>query len=340
MAKTAPQSSSKQSSPKAVLDADAPQKILLIEDNEFTFRERFEQKYLQKFSVEQNRAVEKFDGRVFVEKDIKKFEEATLSLSLFSEQKIISFTYIDKLSAALLQRIIDVILKSESGTSFLLVGSPLQERSVARKKIAEKGVILTFAKVSAAEFRRFIVREFASYGVTDVPEQVVEALQRSSLESVDTAAKQIYLVSMYCELPKVTMSDLKTVLKISTTADTFKFIDNIFYGNKNKATLDLNNLLESGSNIFGLISLAAKTNSQISALHAANNSSASVSLNNLVKQELAISPWIANKLSQMTRSVSEDDNFAIGKALLKADIRLKSKSVLQSDILQGIVDWS
>jgi DNA polymerase III delta subunit len=336
-----PKSATKTSTSTAalsILDSKNPPHILLVESFEFCLAERFLKKFISKFFSDKADSIIKFDGRNFADTSLKEFAQASSSLSLFSDEKLIVISHIDQVSASMLAKLILYIENSSNQNSFFIWGKALQERSIFRKKIDSIGKIITFNQLTNIELKRFIVKEFDNYGIKNITEEVVELLIRISDESLSKVINSVNLVAMYSDNNKVTVEDVKNVLIPTTTIDIFQYVESMISGQSNKCTVNSNKIIADSSSIFGILSITSKNIFNLSAYYSCLKDGSVRRDPSYLKNVFGLSPWLINKLTTLSKATNEMKISNLARSTLKADLSVKGKSVSHQDIIQGVID--
>ena len=321
--------------PTALLAGEKPAGILYVADHGYLRRDRFTRRYLQTFVDKNKLQREDFDGRFFSEKDLEVFYGSIRTLSLFAEQKIVFFRYVDDLSANILASIAKEFEKLSTSVHLVFSGTPLPDRSVFKKQIEKFGTYLLFDELKGPELKRWIQKECAHCGITQIDEAGIELLidisQNATTQSaLDTAAAMIERLSLFVDAGKVTARDIQTLFKKHTETSEFLLVDAVLAGDHRKSMTLGSRSLQAGLHPYGFVPLLGKSVSNLMAMMMAVEEKFGV---DRLKTALGMNPWVANKLATTAKKIKPTQAMDLTTKLLLADLRLKSKSLHPADIV-------
>jgi DNA polymerase III delta subunit len=317
--------------PQSILELDEPPTFLYVADKELLRRERFTTRFLTKFANAKQREVVTFDGRSFSEKEIRIFQNSIRSLSLFAEKKCIVISHTDEIAASLLAVLTKEFKVIDSSTIVLCTGAPLQERALFRKNF--DSFYIEFEDMKTPEMKRWIKKECAAQGITMIDEPSIAMIAEVGVGSTDKTSKLIEKISLFIDGPELKLQELMKFLSSSKTTSEYELLDAMMLSDKKKAIM-LNSQMEmQGMNPYGFVPLIGKSTFHLLALIFAQKEKYSF---DRLKSRFALSPWIINKLTAAVKKNSVRDACSLQQATLKAEIRLKSKSLPVKDILDSI----
>lgn len=316
---------------KTILEAKDPHPLVLVTSIDRTRRERFTERYTKHFFNEES-SREVYDCRDVSGDKIKLIASQTDNLSLFSTHKILIFKYVDALSAAEMKILQECIDRRGIDTSVLLLAEKIPEKSVFLQYCRKHGAVIEFPELKGPELRRWIRKESSLCGVSEIGDDAIEFLCALSEESLDALVHFIGIASLYVENGKITIKDLHDLFKSVLHSNDFEIADMVFDGRASKARLLLAQSLADGGNPYGVVSIVGRLCSQVAVARFESDTGGGLAQ---VREALSVSPWQFNKITNFSRKNTSDHLRERLKLLLKADSRLKNRSVHIADILDG-----
>ncbi len=325
-----------QNTAKALLEAKNPHSALLIISLDKVRRERFLNKYLETFAhpAHENSLISSFDCREFSSRMIGEIREASQTLPLFTSNQFIILHYLDSLKANEAKDVCQVVVQAGGGSTIIGVSPKLASASLLFKSFAKNGEVLAFEELKGEGFRRWAERECRQKGVNEISDRALGLLIQLAQGDLDTLTQLIEVAALYAEEKTLSELDIQNLFHISLSHSEFALVDEIVSGNSQRAQLLLAELLREGKSPFGLIAIIARSLSQLITIRLELDAGRSESY---IRDILKMPPWQYNKLIPHARRATAPRFKKALNNLLKADIRLKSRSVAIEDILQDVI---
>lgn len=330
---------SKKESPsvaRSLIEAKEPCPYVLVISPDITRRSRFTSKFLETFTDEKNSEalITQLDCREYDNRMLASVREVSQSLSLFSARQFLVLQGIDELKAHEAKDILDIVAQSSPGNSVLAIASKVQVTTNLYKFFEKQGTVVSFEELKGFELKRWASRECVNQGISKIDERALDLLLEMSQGDVDYLVKLIEVASLYSEEGAVTEADIGKLFRISLSHSEFALADEILAGNSYKAKMLLAELLREGKNPFGLIAIMSRSVMQVMTVRLELDRGNQESR---IRDLLGISPWQYNKVVTHARRMKPLQLKRVLSSLLKADVRLKSRSVAVEDILNDVI---
>lgn len=249
------------------------------------------------------------------------FSEAT-SPSLFSPSSCLVIRQCDSLNAAVTKLLIPLLKKTNSNV--FLLGKPLQARSVLRKFFTESKSILELDEAKGFELQRWIAKECKRAEISEISKDAIAAIASIANDDCDLAYRVVTHLSLYSNDGKVTLKDVSALFESEIIPNEFELLDQIMQGNLGKKEAMLGSLLRTGKNPFLMTALFGRNLANYRTIRAMLDKGMG---SGQVRGALGVSPWIFNKQATAAKSRSEENFRKSMHAILRADSKLKNKSL-------------
>lgn len=316
---------------KAILGASEPVRLALVTSIDRTRRERFSDRFLSTFFKDSS-SIESYDCRELDSESIKTISLRSDNLSLFSQRKIVFFRHVDSLSAKELKEITLFADQRPQDTYILFQGEKFPEKSLFLQYCRKHGAVIEFPELKGPELRRWIRKESALNGVSDVGDDAVELLCRLSEDNLDSLVHHISVAALYVEDGKITVPVLYELYRSILHGNDFEIADLLFDGQAPRARVLLAEALQDGRNPYGILSILGRLCGQVTTTRFETDMGTSLAQ---IREALGVAPWQFNKISTFARKNKDEALRNRLRKLLVTDSRLKSRSVHIADILDG-----
>ena len=308
-------------------DKDCPPALLILASDEIR-KDRIEKLLLNAFlkpaSGELSMARSVVDGRELDAHAIRRLKEDLSSISLFSPRRFFILRHAQELSTEVQKLLVDLLEKGSQDNRLIIEGTALPSTSPLKKHFVRLDLLIELEDMEEQELARWTEKELKAASFNKVPPDVVPLLIDIAEGAPDRIVKSIEQLSLYTGSDQLSRDDIQSVFVQHTAPGEFDFIDALSLGRPARAETLLHGLLASGKNPFMLMSLISRTFSNYLAIKACLADGLS---GNEVRQKLNIQPWVFNKHINAVRPYSVDKLKRIMEDILKADSKLKNRSL-------------
>jgi DNA polymerase-3 subunit delta len=256
------------------------------------------------------------------------------SLSLFARERLWVLDEADKVKAAELRKIVDGLEHFPAGCSLIATAESLPAAHPLMKEAKKRSVLVELEELKGAALGRWIKREFEQHGTKKVSADTIELLRLVAGSDVAELAHDIELLTLFADSAEISPDHVRSLFSHRPEPSDFELIAVILQRDFPRAELLLNRLLEGGKNPFLLLGLLIRSWLQLLEIRSMLDSGMSPTE---VRGRLQVSPWIANKLLEQVHFVSQSKGCSAMEHLLKADTRLKGRSVSSDAVMRELV---
>lgn len=200
----------------------------------------------------------------------------------------------------------------------------VDKRGKLYKAVKDKGYCCEMVKQTPAQLMQWCVRGFASNGLK-ITRQAAEAFLDMAGDDMENIRNEMEKLICYCaEKNAVELSDVETICTERVTNRVFKMVEEASRGNAAGALemyYDLLSLKEPGMRILFLLSR------QINQLYCTAVMTASGMSRDQIAASFKLSPYIAGKLQDQTRSFRGDSLLRLLKLCVSTEQAVKSGSM-------------
>ncbi len=279
-------------------------------------------------------AVSRIDGRDLDTGSLRRFLDDLNTLSLFSSSRFFILHHADELNAEITKQLIAALSKPTPDSILIIESTPLPANHAFKKYFHGKEALIELEEMKENDLRRWVEKELKSVGFSEFDNEAVEALITVTEGAPDNLVKFIEQLSLYLDSSKITRTDIERLFALQTTPGEFEFIDTLTQGHAVKAEFMVQNLLASGKNPFLLLSLLSRTFASYLSIKSLLVEGFAPEM---VRQRLNITPWVFNKQSSAAKSYSLDNLRHIIESILRADSKLKNRSLGAEAIFSELV---
>lgn len=269
------------------------------------------------------------------ELDLSKLNELLRSPLLFAPTSIIVIHDVDMIQAAAQRDLLNLIEKDlHEKVSFngclIITAKTLPSNNFFLKQLRAQERTIELKELTGVELKKWVFKELSAKGFSQIADGVPELLIQIGEENPDKVVPLIHHLSLAVEMPALSSTDITNVFSAQTHHQEFALLDTLLDRNPIKGEVMVRSLLSDGKNPFLLISLLAKSFSTYLAIQEGLKKGLQPAQ---VREQLAVSPWVFQKYLDASRKYSLPRLRQIQKAVVKADSRLKNKSLGDEGIL-------
>ena len=314
---------------KELLAQDTLPGCLLITGPDEVRRERLIEALLRKFSPHSSEpnfvdSVKNINAANLNRDALVALSDDTTTLSLFSKKRIFVVKNIPALQSSLRDQLISIIKSLNSDNSFLISSEPLAASDSLLKFLNKEKKVVVLPELKGHELKRWVTKEFQINEITQVSEEVIDAVINAGESQPDKIYKIIEHFALFLDGARPSIESLALICDSVSDTNEFAVIDLLTSSNPWKARILIQNILKSGKSPFALLGLLARNYSQylkIAYLKSQNLNMAQI------RHNLEISPWLFNKQCKAVESYSLKRLLNCQNAILIADLKLKNRSL-------------
>lgn len=230
---------------------------LLLGENEFE-KEEFVKKLVSDFSSDRTVEVITIPGNE--ENPVDKFLSYLSSVSLFTQHRVIILKNIDRaITRQEKEKIVKIFKSLKSNTDLVIITSslsPYKFDKTISSLIEELGTLKTFWKVFEHALPEYVAKLLSGKGI-EPKKEVIELLIERNGQNVDAIVDEINYVRNHFPSTSYVRGEeaMDLLLRKSGSSTIFDLLSALLRGDKHKAILTINNILERGEEPFALGSL-------------------------------------------------------------------------------------
>jgi DNA polymerase III delta subunit len=253
--------------------------------------------------------------------------------SLFEPTRFAVMRSIESAKAADVEPVSEFLRKEVPGIHLFIVGESLPNTPNFKKALDALAVQLPFDTLKGAELTRWVEREVTQSGIEGADDEVIELLISLGGDDPEMISRLIEKFSLYLGDTKASRNALKALEPGRATASDFELAETLLGKNRAASETLLLKLLSQGSSPFMLLGLLTKTFSSLYRIRVLLDRGIS---QNVIKNDLGISPWLFSKYLPLAQRTSTEALAKNLESLLIADFRLKDRSTGPAGIMSGI----
>lgn len=315
---------------KILSEKQMPSLLLLISPDGLR-RERLATKLLQHFSAEKV----KFDCESLNENKLRQIKDDLLNVALFAKPRFFIFNYPEKLKVNLADLLIEALKVQSETIKIILNCEKLPASGAIYKYCKSNAEIFELAELKGFDLRRWAEKEIKSAGIKDFEQTALDNIISIGDSNPDQIAKIIDQVTIYIDQEKLTTENLHELFSASPNSSEFNLVDAITAKKYGNSEILLSQILESGKNPFALLSLLTKTFSSYLLIRSMQSKGIAAPD---IRQTMGVSPWLFNKYNDAARGYSQDQLLICLKSILRAEARLKNRSLGAESIFSELID--
>jgi DNA polymerase III delta subunit len=244
--------------------------------------------------------------------------------SLFEPTRYVVIRGIETAKVVDLEPLTNFMSKKIEGVHIILVGEGFPQSQNFKKAVEKLGTVLTFEPLKGAELRRWTERELKQAGVVGATDEMVELALSLAAEEPEAIAALIEKLSLYLDGDAPTTEVMRTLIPGRSSASDFELADALMSKKRAPTEILIHQLISQGSSPFMLLGLLTKTFVTLYRIRAMLDKGLQ---QQDIRTALGISPWLFNRYFPIARTLTLRALSSHCEALLRADFRLKDKSI-------------
>lgn len=244
--------------------------------------------------------------------------------SLFEPTRYVLINAIEQAKVVDLEPLTALLSKKIEGLHVFIAGSGLPNSQNFKKAIDKLATSIAFEPLKGAELRRWTERELKQGGVEGASDEIMELVISLAGEEPEQISALIEKLSLYLDGDKPTADVIRKLTPGRPSASDFELADALLSKKRGATEVLIHNLISQGSSPFMLLGLLTKTFVTLYRIRALLDRGAQ---QQDIRTSLGISPWLFNKYIPIAKSQSLASLSKHCDTLLRADFRLKDKSI-------------
>lgn len=272
--------------------------------------------------LRRGRAVEAFDASAATPQAVV---SACNSFDLFGEGPFVVVRELDSWNAAQKAVIVDYLQGPSPESDLLLLGSKLGAREKLLSAVKKTGEVHDFKQPTGKALNRWLVGHAKKLGL-ELPEEVAEDLARRCSGDKVRLVRETEKLSLYVGDGTATLEDVDLLCPPDVQSNIFHFVDALAAGERGRALELLEALVATGEPPMRLAFMVRRQFRLVA--RAAALFERGVPQPD-VARELKVPPFVARKLSEQSRKLSERDLEQALATILELESGLKGGSNLR-----------
>ncbi len=244
--------------------------------------------------------------------------------SLFEPTRYVVIRGIETAKVVDLEPLTTFMNKKIEGIHIILVGKGFPQSQNFKKAVEKLGTVLTFEPLKGAELRRWTERELKQAGIAGATDEMVELALSLAAEEPEAIAALIEKLSLYLDGDAPTTDVMRKLIPGRSSASDFELADALMSKKRAPTEVLMHQLISQGSSPFMLLGLLTKTFVTLYRIRAMLEKGLQ---QQDIRTALGISPWLFNRYFPIARTQSLSALSSHCEALLRADFRLKDRSI-------------
>jgi len=244
--------------------------------------------------------------------------------SLFEPTRYVVIRGIETAKVVDLEPLTNFMNRKIEGVHIILVGDGFPQSQNFKKAVEKLGTILTFEPLKGAELRRWTERELKQAGVEGATDEIVEVALSLAAEEPEAIAALIEKLALYLDGDTPTTEVMRKLIPGRSSASDFELADALMSKKRAPTEVLIHQLIAQGSSPFMLLGLLTKTFVTLYRIRAMLDKGLQ---QQDIRTSLGISPWLFNRYFPISRTQTLSALSSHCEALLRADFRLKDKSL-------------
>ncbi|MBN8549951.1 MAG: DNA polymerase III subunit delta [Deltaproteobacteria bacterium] len=298
------------------------------------FCERLVEKFISKAGLDPAACAVFLDAKSFDQRQLVALRDDLSSLSLFSNFRIFFIRNIDQLPSACTESFLKLVSSELPGVSCICLGAGLPATSVILKHFKAKKAAALLPDLEGDELTRWVQKELKEQGIAEYESEVPTQLIQIAEGSPDRITQSVAHLSLYSGGEKLTAKEVRSLFSDSLDASEYDFVDALMQRNHARSESLIQVILGSGKNPFMLLSLLQRSFStyiSVAALLKEGKSPPDIA------QALRLPPWLLKKHLAVVQKYSVEQLKRCVEALLRADSKLKNRSLGTESIFSEFV---
>jgi len=253
--------------------------------------------------------------------------------SLFEPIRFAVMRGVESAKAADLEPVSAFIKKAVPGTHLFIIGESLPNTPNFKKTVEAFSSHLAFEQLKGVELRKWAAREVKSAEISEANDAVIELIVALGEEDPEAVSRLIEKFSLYLGGSGATVEALKALEPGRAQASDFELAESLLGRNRGVTEALLARLINQGSSPFMLIGLLTKTFTSLLRIRSLLDSGVS---QNDIRESMGLTPWIFSKYLPLAKQRSVDSLSRTVESLLRADFKLKDRSLGPTAILSSV----
>lgn len=244
--------------------------------------------------------------------------------SLFEPIRYVVIRAIETAKAIDLEPLSTFLAKKIEGVHVFIVGAGFPNSPNFKKAVEKHATVLAFEELKGAELRRWAEREFKQSGIEGATDELMELALSLAAEEPEAISALIEKLSLYLDGDKPTTETLRMLVPGRSSASDFELAEALMSKKRASTEVLIHQLLSQGSSPFMLMGLLTKTFVSLYRIRAMLEKGLQ---QNDIRASMGLSPWLFNRYLPLARTHSLSALSRHCDALLKADFKLKDRSI-------------
>ncbi len=253
--------------------------------------------------------------------------------SLFEPTRYVVIRGIETAKVVDLEPLTNFLTKKIAGVHVILVGEGFPQSQNFKKALEKLASVLIFDPLKGAELRRWTERELKTSGVSGATDEMIELALSLAGEEPEAIAALIEKLALYLDGDAPTPELMRKLIPGRSSASDFELADALMSPKRASTEVLIHQLIAQGSSPFMLLGLLTKTFVSLYRIRSMLDRGLQ---SNDIRIALGVSPWLFNRYLPIARSQTLATLSHNCETLLRADFRLKDKSIGHSATLSFI----
>lgn len=291
-------------------------------------------KFLTKVGLDPSVSAVYLDAKSLDARQLVALRDDLSSLSLFSNFRIFFIRNLDHLQSACTETFLKIFTSELPGVACICLASGFPANSLILKHFRVKKAAIVLPELAGEELTRWVQKELKLQGIAEFEPAVVDQLAQVGESSPDRISQIISHLALYVDGKGLTSKELRALYTDTLDASEYDFVDSLMQRSEARAESLLQVILASGKNPFMLLALLQRSFSTylgIAALLKEGKSQPEIS------QTLKVPPWLLRKHMAVVQKYSVDQLKRCVDSLLRADSKLKNRSLGTESIFSEFV---
>lgn len=259
------------------------------------------------------------------------------TLSLFAQVRLVLIDIPEK-KHPLTEQLLTSLAHVSLGTTVVLRFSATFPPAPTLRALPKETIAVEMEKLAGEKLCAWLAREASRLGVPSINTGALQLIAQYSAtqhnsEDLDNAYQALEQIALYADGSPITEHTVRSVITVIPEAEEFALLDLIDNGALPRTEHLSERLLSQGSNAFVLLAMIARNQMNRIAVRAGV---AARTPDDVLRRSLNMTPWIFDRTKKLvSRANLPSMKQAIG-AIVRADTRLKGKSLGPDSILSEL----
>ncbi|MCB0333215.1 MAG: DNA polymerase III subunit delta [Bdellovibrionales bacterium] len=272
-------------------------------------------------------------GKDLKQRELVRFLDDTKALSLFAQARLFWIRDADQIPAASLDDLLSALHTCSPEIAIVFTCNKIPATHKLRKMLQKDSLFLELKPLEGADLKRWTIARLRAAGVTRFETRVPELLMEIGDHSPDRIAPLAEHIALYAGDALIEEKHLFEVFITHPHPNEFTLIDVIARKDVAQVEKLIQELLSTGKSPFLLVSMLGRTIANYIALGTLQDEGKSPTQ---IQTQLGLKPWVIKKTTEALRHYPKWKREKLMYALLKADGKLKNKSLGPAAILSEL----